>query len=843
MSSHDDEKTLPSITGYGKKPGAHDDATRIMHDISKPELTQFHDKTVIKSPPPTGSSPNPPQAKQILKNRFILEEIIGSGGMGVVYKAKDMRRVENHDSEPYVAIKLLNEEFKQHPEAVTALQRETKKTQTIAHPNIVSVYDFDRDDQDVFMTMEYMEGKPLDKLIKQYSEDGLPAEDTRKILKSICSALIYAHGEKIIHSDLKPSNIFINKQRNAKVFDFGIARAVAEAEHEDSPKQKQTAPDRWKNSEHSVSTNTIFDAGTLGALTPAYASLEMLRLENPDVRDDVYALGCVAYEMFTGRHPFNKLPADKAYEKNLKPEIIKSIPKKEWQAIESALRFKRQERTASVRDFISAFQKQKKRPVKTILASIIAVASLSIFITYELLDKPIPEGPSKQDIRNELELEITLSLHKQNLDRLTAHPLFTEAWQNQVWQAFSAIKNLIPKDFSGLKISSDKILALQLNEIERLSLANNYQIAIKLLNNTYRYTKNTQNLDNVKETLNKLIIEHNAKKTLKKIKITPKKPIKIKVSPSITKQHEIEKESFALAEKNVKQHLECKTSINMRDFSTAVKKLASLNNTQYQSIKPNIIDQLSSCLKKQGKTEPERAIESKRIATRLFDSHRSIASIKIIRRDHCDTSIAGLGARGLSTSCTDIVGNNKNGPRLVVVPGNKQIKAFAISKHEISRGDYSLFCKETNRCDPNNAAPPNLPITNISFSNAKGYIRWLTQSSGYKYRLPSYQEWLYSSKTNNTNLDPNRNCTLSTRGIQKGGRLVSVETGRSNAWGIINSIGNAREWVYAKGRKLVAVGGSYQDPIESCSFSTKINHSGNPDKATGFRVIRELTRT
>src|SRR5690606_7193219 len=123
--------------------------------------------------------------------------------MGVVYKAKDLLKIEAQDRDPYVAIKVLSEEFKTHPEAFIALQRESRKSQRIAHPNIVNVHDFDRDSDTVFMTMEYLEGKPLDKLISQYRSTGLPEDDAWKILEGICAALIHAHAEQIIHSDFK----------------------------------------------------------------------------------------------------------------------------------------------------------------------------------------------------------------------------------------------------------------------------------------------------------------------------------------------------------------------------------------------------------------------------------------------------------------------------------------------------------------------------------------------------------------------------------------------------------------------------------------------------------------
>jgi len=108
--------------------------------------------------------------------------------------------------------------------------------------------------------MEFLDGSPLDELINQYKSTGLPTDDVLEIIKGITSALAYAHSEHIIHSDFKPGNVFVTKKGIAKAFDFGIARAVAQVEHMEESPQDQP----------------VFDAGNLGALTPAYASLEML---------------------------------------------------------------------------------------------------------------------------------------------------------------------------------------------------------------------------------------------------------------------------------------------------------------------------------------------------------------------------------------------------------------------------------------------------------------------------------------------------------------------------------------------------------------------------------------
>ena len=122
-----------------------------------------------------------------LKDRFVLLEKLGQGGMGVVYKAKDMLKVEAQDKDPYVAIKVLTEAFKKYSGSFIALQREASKAQRLAHPNIATVYDFDRDSNTFFMTMEYLQGKPLNKLMLikiNTSVNGMPVATV-----PACSAL------------------------------------------------------------------------------------------------------------------------------------------------------------------------------------------------------------------------------------------------------------------------------------------------------------------------------------------------------------------------------------------------------------------------------------------------------------------------------------------------------------------------------------------------------------------------------------------------------------------------------------------------------------------------------
>ncbi len=146
--------------------------------------------------------------------------------MGAVFAAEDMRKVEANDPEPMVAVKVLAPDFARHPVAFVALQRESRRAQALAHPNVATVYDFDRDGDLVFMTMELLTGTPLDQVIRETEGKGLPRAKALAILIDIARGLAYAHRKGLVHADLKPGNIFLAEGNIPKVLDFGIARAV-----------------------------------------------------------------------------------------------------------------------------------------------------------------------------------------------------------------------------------------------------------------------------------------------------------------------------------------------------------------------------------------------------------------------------------------------------------------------------------------------------------------------------------------------------------------------------------------------------------------------------------------
>jgi hypothetical protein len=275
------------------------------------------------------------EAGTLLKGRFELTSLAGRGGMGIVWSAVDRRKLEARDPNPQVAVKILNSSASQHPEGFVALQREASKAQTLAHPNIATVFDFDRDGANVFITMELLRGQPLDKTIAAARNRGIGRAAGLPVIRGIAEGLAYAHRKGIVHSDLKPANIFLGPDGTPKILDFGIARAVPSAQGE-GPRD-------------------AFDAVSLGAYTEAYATDEMVEGADPAPADDIYALGIIAYELLAGKHPFKGLGMAAARTAGLSAAPIRNLRRREWRTLARALSFERSRRPQDAAEFIRMF--------------------------------------------------------------------------------------------------------------------------------------------------------------------------------------------------------------------------------------------------------------------------------------------------------------------------------------------------------------------------------------------------------------------------------------------------------------------------------------------------------
>jgi len=206
---------------------------------------------------------------------------LGAGGMGEVYKARDPRLGRE------VAIKVLLQEFARDPERLARFEREARVLASLNHPNIAAIYGFENVDGVPFLVLEYVPGQTLAELI---ANGPLEVENVRQICRDVAGALEEAHEKSFVHRDLKPANIKITPDGKVKVLDFGLAKALADEPSAD-PSRSPTL---------SVLATR---AGTLLG-TAAYMSPEQARGRPIDKRSDIWAFGCVLYEMLAGRQAF-----------------------------------------------------------------------------------------------------------------------------------------------------------------------------------------------------------------------------------------------------------------------------------------------------------------------------------------------------------------------------------------------------------------------------------------------------------------------------------------------------------------------------------------------------------
>lgn len=273
----------------------------------------------------------------VLAGRYRIERLLGAGGMGAVYRARDLLSEQFGDPDPYIALKILSEEFAESPDASALLYSEFALTRRLRHDNVLRLHSFevDTDCQRAFITMELMRGLTLDKLLCERPL-GLPWKELRDIALPLLDALAFAHARGVLHGDMKPSNVMLSEE-GVRLFDFGLGQA-----------EEGILPGLPHLSRH-----------RFNAWTPGYAAPELLEGQPLSASADVYGVACVLYELAGGKHPFRRLPSTEARDGHLERELHapRNLPKACWPALRTALAFNAADRTitaAQLRDVMGA---------------------------------------------------------------------------------------------------------------------------------------------------------------------------------------------------------------------------------------------------------------------------------------------------------------------------------------------------------------------------------------------------------------------------------------------------------------------------------------------------------
>lgn len=833
------------------------------------------DATVLRfDPSATGGVSGQATAPRVLKQRFVLDEKLGSGGMGTVYRAKDLRKVEARDRHPYVAVKVLNDDFRAHPEAFIALQREAAKSQGLSHRNIVSIFDFDKDGDVPFIIMELLEGEELADLLRTYPT-GLPDELLWPIVRCMCDGLEHAHEAGLVHADFKPGNVFVSPDHSAKILDFGIARAV-----------------RLNQAAHSeaLADDTLFDPTRLAALTPAYASPQMLDGAEAVPRDDLFSLGVVIYLMVTGAHPFGRVPANEAARNGMRLERPRRLGRRQWRVLERCLAFSRERRPADVAELRRHLFQPSPWRSRTAL-----VAAGAVVLTG--LISGLKEDVAVQEAKVEVRQTTLVDAQFARLEALLSAPALTPAWEDTVAEEVTALRALLP---AGAK--EPQVLArIRARYAEAVAAAEDSAQALALHQRALQYgpaqdvtaALRSRLVGDVVALLDAPLLEgawldaldHALARVgdafpggveLAELRLETADVLEAELTARVAA------ERFPAARRAL-EFLEVysfdpdrldqmRRDVDAAERAYTARQTAVLRETERVAFRDELAAQLGGpclsfdpgpaaavfdrwvarrpafaaagraqvgervnrCLSQLEALDGDRARVLKQQAVARFGP---LPGMESERQDPCAAAyLVDNGAQGgRRGSCADALGDGAaaTGPRLVVVSGSAG--ALAFMREEASWRDLNEFCAGSGRCPER--TDPDQPVTGVPVTLARDYAAWLSERSGFNYRLPSYGEWLNAARGTE---DPNRNCRVQLGGVQRGVAPVAAATGTPNGRGLVNALGNVQEWV-TDGAELKAAGGAFSDPIADCSATTLRRHEGTADTSTGFRLVRDVS--
>ncbi len=769
---------------------------------------------------------------------------INQGGMSTVYLAIQISvgRI--------VALKVMNPGLTSDPAFSERFQREATIVGQLSHPNIVAIYDIGRTDDLNYIAMDYLpNGSVHDKMI-----NGMTGEEALRVTKEIANALDHAHEKGYIHRDIKPENILFRADNSAVLSDFGVAKGI-------------------------VGVSRMTHVGTVVG-TPHYMSPEQTRGQTVDARSDLYSLGVLFFEMLTGFLPYQGEDAVTIALKHISAPIPK-LPL-QYQAYQKILE-----------KFLAKDPEQRFQSGQEVSA---AIEQLDAAAKTPYITSSAPENLSVMALIRAL---ITA----------TGHAI---KWR---WNKLVNLRWSTSKGFHTKKVSNDSVYG---SEIAPTIFATRIQqqthVNASLIGTGKSLTRAliAFGISVALWCILSLLLQANFSQYLSHLPSLIKSPIQATAGLFLsvpTKQqtnpranlHSSVNASSQLSLQNsaasvASQHASAQSSVASSSQSSS--QVSSTAPTYALTLKVTPDDARIRLLNIANKYKDGIALPSGRYHIELsktdYKTKTEWIEIKSEPLTVAFTLEPDLEASSnpAKAAIPNIVYGGKNAPALVRIPGGSfmmgsdsnmhtapahkvTLKAFAISKYEVTFAEYDYFAQLTNKPLPgdNGWGREDRPVIHVSWNDAVAYAQWLSKTTGKKFRLPTEAEWEYTARAGSTGnywwgdneadakgkANCRRGCSSNFSGLF-GSKTAPVGSYAPNAFGLYDTAGNVSEWVQdcyqdnyknanANGSAIeektcagrVVRGGSTKDNVQHLISSARDNiPSGYLTETLGFRLVMEL---
>ncbi len=743
---------------------------------------------------------------------------IRQGGMSTVYLAIQ----KSVDRE--VAIKVMSPKLSVDPSFGSRFYREAKIVGQLSHPNIVSIYDVGSYKHYNYIAMDYLPGAPLQDRL----DEGVTNEEATQIIKEMASALDYAHKRGYIHRDIKPDNILFREDGSAVLCDFGIAKAL----------------------KGNIKMTNV--GAVLG--TPHYMSPEQAQGKSLDGRADIYSLGAVFFEMLSGHVPFTGDDAVAVAVNHMTSPLPKLLSEhRAFQPIiEKMMAKKSSNRYQTGKEVIEALEELERSLANNSVKNVTTTRSATVHLIglagalFSTLASAI-----KLSVQRLLLTRINFSpntpqLSRKHLDDIDKFILSEDVLEDVIegdtsdYDDMALFQDTVEQSVIGyskrriyipLAILTAVVLAFVYMDEQHPETLRDAYVEISQPNNSN--TLVTKNIPTA-ETL------------------TPDTPSNANTTNVITVNKEQSELTAKSSEKQAEKPQEYALTIDTNPPGAAIRIL---------NIKPRYTQGM---LLAEGNYHIE--ISAKGYIAKTFWLRIKDAAVK--------RTITLLNERkqyAAGTIFNDQLADGSEGPKMVVLPqaevttASQQILKndypLAISQYEITFDDYQKFVVLTNRSEPQDFGwgKKRRPVIDVSYHDAKAYAEWLSQETGYPYRLPSKEEWQFAaaggSSNNhwwgNSSADGKANCRRGCRSKYSrvfGSTTAPVGSYEANAYGVYDSAGNVAEWLAECQQKngntcikAAVAGGSHSDTEKNIQpDAIKVVEADKGDKTIGFRLVIDL---